>query len=70
MGGEDLGLYVSLLILLVPLAFRGSSFSVLFLSSGGPALHGGLPQCSGQSGLGSASQPSWSHEEVRKPEVQ
>lgn len=60
---------VSWLVLPVPSALRGSSVSVLFLCSGGPALHGGLPQCSRQSGLGSAPQPGWTHEEVRKPEV-
>lgn len=43
--------------------------SVHFCFPGGPALHGGLPQCSRQPGLGSASQPGWAHEEVRKPEV-
>lgn len=53
-----------------PRALRGICLSGLFCSSGGPALHGGLPQCSRQPGLGSAPQPGWAHEEVRKTEVQ
>lgn len=60
---------VSLLVLLHPMALKGIVLSVHFCSSGGPALHGGLPQCSRQPGLGSAPQPGWAHEEVRKPEV-
>lgn len=46
------------------------NLSVLLHSLGGPALHGGLPQCSCQPGLGPAPQPGWAHEEVRRPEAQ
>lgn len=60
---------VSLLVLLRLMALRGILLSIHFCSSGGPALHGGLPQCSRQPGLGSTPQPGWAHEEVRKPEV-
>lgn len=60
---------MSLLLFPLPTAFKASN-SVLFRSSGGPALHGGIPQCSRQPGLGSAPQPGWAHEEVRQPEVQ
>ena len=70
MGGEDLGtLWVSLLVFLLPTAFKASE-SVLFHSLGSPSLHGGIPQRSRQPGLGSAPQPGWAHEKVRKPEVQ
>ena len=44
--------------------------SLSLRSSGGAALHGGLPRCSCQPGLGSAPHPGWAHEEVRKPGLQ